>query len=141
MEDALNHPLRDRTVLSALLTGFAAISLLLASIGIFGLISYLVSQRTAEIGIRMALGADRGSIVFLMLRKSIGLVLLGIGIGFVLSTWLGRLLSSLLSNMHPIDPLAWAASAITLLIFASVASYFPARKAANLNPAQALRSE
>jgi putative ABC transport system permease protein len=141
MEDALNHVLRDRTVLSALLTGFAAISLLLASIGIFGLISYLVSQRTAEIGIRMALGADRGSIVYLMLRKSIGLVLFGIGIGFVLSTWLERFLSSLLSNMRPIDPLAWSASAITLLVFASVASYLPARKAANLNPAQALRSE
>ena len=141
MEQVLQSTLHQSRVVLALLTSFAAASLLLAAVGIFGLMSYLVSQRTAEIGVRMALGADRTNIVYFVLKRSTKLVCIGVMVGVIAAAVLGKMLTASFSTIHPLDPLAWIGSVFTLLIVALIASYLPARKAANLDPAMALRTE
>jgi predicted permease len=141
MEQVLQSTLHQDWVVMVLLMAFAATSLLLAAVGIFGLMAYLVSQRTTEIGVRMALGSDRTTIVYFILKRSTKLVLVGLLAGLVISAVLGKILIASFSTIHPLDPIAWLGSALTMLIVALVASYLPARKAANLNPAVALRAE
>jgi ABC-type antimicrobial peptide transport system permease subunit len=123
------------------LGGFAAIAFLLASIGVYGVTAYSVSQRTQEIGIRMALGAQRENVLGLVLRQGMTLAIVGIGLGVAGALGLTRVVRSLLFGITPTDPLTFGL--ITLLVgaVAFVACWFPARRAARLDPMIALRYE
>ena len=128
--------------LSALLiSAFAALALSLACIGLYGLVSYAVAQRTREMGIRMSLGADGGSVVRLLLGGGLRLVLVGGAIGLALAAVAGRLVSSLLYQASGFDLGAFAAVAIVLAMAATLAAWLPARRAARISPSSALRAE
>jgi predicted permease len=128
--------------LTTLLLGiFAALALGIAATGVGGVVGYAVSQRTQEIGIRMALGATRGRVVALVLRQGLGAVLLGLASGVVAAVVAGPFLSSILFETNPTDPLTFAFVLFVLLAAALVASVLPARRAATIEPTKALRSE
>jgi putative ABC transport system permease protein len=129
-------PSRFRTLL---LGTFAAMALVLAAIGLHGVLAFLVSRRTREIGIRMALGARRADIVALVLEEGARLVLPGLALGLVGAVVLGRALSSLLFGVGPLDPATFCLIPAVLALVAGVASYLPARRAARVDPAVALR--
>ncbi|MFT4111768.1 ABC transporter permease [Silvibacterium sp.] len=118
-----------------------SMALLLGVIGIYGVIAYSISQRTREIGIRMALGAQRESLTALFVRQ--GLLLTGIGVacGLITAFLSMRLMSSLLFNVSPVDPLTYVAISLAVIVAAWLACYLPSRRAASINPVQALRSE
>jgi ABC-type antimicrobial peptide transport system permease subunit len=118
-----------------------SMALLLGIIGIYGVISYSVSQRTREIGIRMALGAQRPALTALFVRQ--GLLLTGIGLacGLVVAFITMRLMSSLLFNVSPVDPLTYISITVCVMATAYLACYLPARRAATVDPVNALRSE
>jgi predicted permease len=124
-----------------LFLGFAVVALLLATIGIYGVLSYVVGQRTQEIGIRMALGAQRGDVLRAFLGDGARLTLIGIAAGGVAALVLTRLMSSILFEVKPTDPLTFGGVALLLCAIALLACYIPARRAASLDPMQALRSE
>jgi ABC-type antimicrobial peptide transport system permease subunit len=126
---------------SVLLAGFAGLALLLAVIGIFGVMSYSVVQRTREIGIRVALGADRNEILRLVVGQGAALALIGISAGLAGALVLTRYLRSLLFETSSTDPATFAGVSISLCVAALAASYFPARRATSVDPMQALRYE
>ena len=126
---------------STLLGIFAGIALVLAVIGIYGVMSYGVSQRTNEIGIRMTLGARPTDILRLVLGQGLGIALMGVGIGIVGSLGATQLLSKLLFGVSPADPITFAGVVVGLVICASLACYIPARKATRVDPMVALRHE
>jgi putative ABC transport system permease protein len=129
---------RYRTSLLAL---FAFVALVLASTGIYGVMSYSVAQRTHEIGVRMALGANRFDVLKLVVRQGMGLVVLGIVLGLLSAVALTRVMSSLLFEVTPKDPLTFSSVALFLAFIAFVACYIPARRATNVDPLTALRYE
>ncbi|MGA2597471.1 MAG: ABC transporter permease [Bryobacteraceae bacterium] len=132
--------MRDR--LMATLSGaFGLLAALLATLGLYGVIAFMVARRRNEIGVRMALGADRGSVVRLILREAGLLLAAGIVVGTVLALWAGRAASSLLFGLKPYDPSTIAGAVALLAIVALLASYAPARRAARLDPMDALREE
>jgi predicted permease len=120
---------------------FAALALLVASAGLFGLMSYSVNLRTREIGIRMALGSQRGGILELVLREAVLLTLIGIGVGIPCALVVGHLVARMLFELSPTDLLTLASASITLLAAGMTAGYLPARKAMKLDPMVALRQE
>jgi putative ABC transport system permease protein len=120
---------------------FAGIALALAGVGIYGLISYSVAQRTHEIGVRMALGAERGQVARLVVGGSMRLALMGVAAGLAAAGGLTRFLTSLLYEVRPLDPTTFAAVFSVLLGVALLASYLPARRAARVDPIEALRCE
>jgi ABC-type antimicrobial peptide transport system permease subunit len=141
MEQRLSGSLataRFNTVLLSLLGG---VGLLLAASGIYGVIAYYVSQRTQEIGVRMALGATRGSVVRLILSQAMRPVAVGAVLGILAATAASRVLASQLFQVSSTDPLTIAAVVATLLGVALVASAVPARRAATVDPTRALQSE
>jgi putative ABC transport system permease protein len=127
--------------LTLLLSGFAGLALLLASLGIYGVISYIVAQSTREIGIRMALGAEAGEVVFAVLRRGLLLAVVGATIGLAGAFGLVHLLPGLLYGVRATDPMTLAAAPLVLLMVAAIASYIPARRAARVDPMVALRYE
>ena len=124
-----------------LLGGFAALAVILAAIGIYGVISYSVSQRTQEIGIRMALGARRRGIFAMVLRQGLGLAGLGIVIGLLVALGATQLMANFLYGVRAFDPLTFVAVALFLLAVTFAACYLPARRAMTVEPTRALRSE
>lgn len=124
-----------------LFTGFAGVALLLASVGIYGVLSYIVGQRTKEIGLRMALGASRGDVLRAFLRDGARLTLIGVALGTIAGMVLTRLMTSVLFEVKPTDPLTFVGVAVLLCFIALIACYIPARRAASVEPMQALRAE
>jgi len=124
-----------------LVGGFAALALALSVVGLYGVISYSVSQRTREIGVRMALGAQRGSVHGMILREAGRLTGIGIAVGLVCSLGTAMLMRKLLYGTAAWDPWTLASVAVVLAVAAMLASYIPARRAAAVDPAVALRAE
>jgi putative ABC transport system permease protein len=124
-----------------LLAGFAVVALILATIGIFGVMSYSVAQRTREIGIRMALGAEAGDVVGLVLRQTATLVVVGIAAGVAMALALSRAMQKLLFELSPTDPATITGVALLLALVAVLAGYVPARRATRVDPLTALRTE
>ena len=124
-----------------LLAIFAGAALLLAAVGIYGIISYSVAQRSHEMGIRMALGASRWSLLRLMLGQSLWMTLTGAAIGLVGSIVLTRFMATMLFDVKASDPSTFALVALLLIVVALAASYIPARRATGVDPVNALRDE
>ena len=124
-----------------LVAAFAGLGLLLATLGIYGVISYSVTQKTPEIGIRMALGATVGQVRSLVLASTLRLASVGMLLGALLSLALSRALGSLLFATSPWDASAYMGMALALLLVALVAGYIPARRASRIEPMRALRAE
>jgi putative ABC transport system permease protein len=139
MDQWVSRSLSQARFSSMLLTTFAGLALMLAAIGIYGVMSYAVSQRTSEIGIRLALGAEARDILRMIVGNAVRLAALGLGIGVVLALALGRTLSSLLFQTPGTDPLTFAAVIGVLGAVALAASYVPARRASRIPPVEALR--
>jgi ABC-type antimicrobial peptide transport system permease subunit len=118
-----------------------AMALVLGIIGIYGVISYAVSQRTREIGIRLALGAEKSRLRWMFVRSALVLTGIGMAIGLTAAAGLMRLMSSLLFGVSPMDPLTYVSVLIILAASAVLASYLPARRAAAVDPVEALRAE
>jgi len=126
---------------TALLGIFACVALLLAAVGIYGILSYTVGQRTQEIGIRMALGARRQDVLALVLRDGMALVTAGVGIGLIAALGLSRVLSGLLFGVGPMDAWSFGAAALVMAAAALMACYVPASRAARVDAKVALRAE
>ena len=141
MDEVISLSIADRRFSMILLGLFAALAMLLSSIGIYGVVSYLIGQRTREIGIRVALGAQHADILRIVLLQGAKMTAIGIAIGFAISYALTRLLHTLLFGVTPNDPLTIAAVAFLLATVSLVACYIPARRASRLDPIQALRYE
>ena len=131
-----------RTTFTLLLLGLAAtVALLLGAIGIYGVISYLVSRRTQEIGVRMALGADRGAVSTMVVRQGVWIALVGIAVGLLGAWALTRLMESMLFGVSATDPVIFLGVAAFVLTVSLLASYIPARRAARVSPVEALRHQ
>jgi ABC-type antimicrobial peptide transport system permease subunit len=140
LEDVLGSSVVQRRLM-LMLGGFAGAALLLAAIGLYGVIAYGVSQRTREIGIRMSLGADSRNVLGLVLRHGLKLAGLGIAIGVPAALGLTRVLMTLLFEVKPTDPLTFIGVSFLLLLVALFACWLPARRAAKVDPMEALRCE
>jgi len=138
MNDVLDRSLASRRFSANLVGGFAGLALLLASIGIYGLLAYMVSQRSREIGIRVALGASRANVVKLFLQKGVVLATVGVVAGVVLSASTASMMASLLYGVRPHDPSVFLAVPLLLFVVAVLASYLPARRATKVDPLVAL---
>jgi ABC-type antimicrobial peptide transport system permease subunit len=139
MNDVLDRSLASRRFSADLVGGFAGLAVLLASIGIYGLLAYIVGQRSREIGIRMALGARREDILRLFLRKGVALAGMGIVAGVAFSASTASMMASLLYGVRPHDPAVFLIVPLLLLAVAALASYLPAHRATKVNPMIALR--
>jgi putative ABC transport system permease protein len=141
MEDTIGRTLSKRKFTMTLLTVFAGIAIALASIGLYGVVSYSVSQRTREIGIRMALGAQRGDVLHLILRQGMLLAAIGVGLGLLGSLGLTRLISSLLFGVSATDAGTLGTVSVLLFGIAIIACWLPARRASGVDPIVALRQD
>jgi predicted permease len=141
MEQRIAESLSRRRFTTILLTLFAGLALALGAVGIYGVMAYLVSQGTREIGIRMALGATQPTILRLIIRQGMVLALCGVGIGLVAAVVFAHVVSGLLFGVRSTDPLTFAAIALLLSAVALLASYIPARRAARIDPMISLRCE
>jgi predicted permease len=141
LEQIIERSLGNASLGASLVLGFALLSLILASVGLYGVVSYLTTQRTSEIGVRMALGAERGQVLRLLLGASLGPALYGLTLGLAASVGAVRVIQSILYGTRPLDPGIFAAVAATLLAVAALACLIPAWRASRIDPMQALRAE
>jgi len=141
MTDVMGDSLQRRRLALILLVVFAGLALLLASVGIYGVTSYGVAQRQKEIGLRMALGANRGQVMRMMIRHGMGTIAIGLALGVILALFLTRLMNGLLFAVRAYDPLTLGGAALLLIIAAFFAILIPARRATKANPIVALRCE
>jgi ABC-type antimicrobial peptide transport system permease subunit len=139
--DVVDRAVSPRRFVMLLLVGFAALALLLASLGIYGVVSYSVTQRTREIGVRMALGASASNVQWGVVRQTLILAFAGIATGIAGSLAAARLLSSLLYGVSAEDPATFVAMIAALAAVAAFAGYIPARRASRIDPIAALRIE
>jgi ABC-type antimicrobial peptide transport system permease subunit len=137
----VDHTTSPRRFFVLLVGTFAALGILLASLGIYGVISYSVTRQTQEIGIRMALGATQGRVQLGVIGKTLRLALIGIAVGIFASVVVARLIASLLFQTAPTDPFAFAGMVILLGAVALLAGYLPARRASKIHPLVALRTQ
>jgi putative ABC transport system permease protein len=141
IQDYASGQIQDLQRASVLLSTFATIAVALALIGIFGVVAHLVSQRTIEIGIRMALGAQKRDVLLPVLRQGIAMIVVGLVIGTAGALALTRLVGSLLYGVTAMDPLSFAAALLVLTMVGLLACYLPARRVLRIDPVIALRSE
>jgi ABC-type antimicrobial peptide transport system permease subunit len=141
LEDQVNRTLTDERLIAKLLSFFGALALLLACVGLYGLMSYAVVRRTREIGIRMALGAQRAAMLRMVLRETMLLVGIGIALGVPVALAATRLVEKYLFGLKPTDPATIMMAALLMLAVALLAGYLPARRASRTDPTVALRYE
>jgi putative ABC transport system permease protein len=141
LNDTVSASLAARRFAMEVVALFALTALLLAGLGIYGVISFIVSERTHEIGIRLALGADRGRILQMILRQGLGLAVAGAAIGLVGAVVVSQLMAGLLYGVRPIEPLTFGGVALLLVAVALFACYMPARRAIRIDPMVALRHD
>ena len=141
LEAQLDESLSQERLVATLSSCFGAFALLLAAVGLYGVLAYNVTRRTNEIGLRMALGAERGGVIWMVFREALLLVGMGVAIGVPLALALARSVSSLLYGLKPTDPLTILAAVVLLFAVAGIASYLPARRASRVDPMAALRYE
>jgi len=141
MEEVVDATLARPRIVAALLTVFALLALVLAAVGVYGVMAYSVAQRTREIGVRMALGATQESVFRLVLTQALRLVIIGVASGLAAAAVLTRFLNTLLYETESIDPLTFAVTALLLVGVGALASYVPARRGTRVAPVQALRAE
>ena len=141
MENVLSASLGDYRFYMEMLGIFAGVAVLLAAVGIYGVMSYSVSERTHEIGIRMALGASPGDVLGLIAKLGLKLTCIGVAIGVAMAFGVTRLISTFLFGVKPTDPLTYAVVALSLAAIALLACYIPARRATHVAPMIALRHE
>jgi len=141
MQEVVDASVASQRFQLLMLAIFGGLALVLASVGIYGVIAYSVTQRAHEIGIRMALGASPGEMWWMVVRQALKLAGVGVTIGAVATLALGRVLSGLLFGVKPTDPLTFGSAALLLVAIAILASYFPARRATKIDPIEALRYE
>jgi len=139
MEDWVDESLVSRRFLVILLSAFAGLSLFLAVLGLYGVVSYMVKMRVREIGVRMALGAQRSTVMAMVLRSGVELAVIGSIIGIFATFVIGRALSTLLYNVSLYNPATLLETSALLALVVLIASYLPAHRAANLNPMETLR--
>jgi putative ABC transport system permease protein len=141
LENRLGDFLAQRRLQTSLLIGFSVVALLMAAIGIYGLVQYSVAARTHEIAIRVAVGAQAGEILRMLIGEGLKLSLAGLALGLVGALWLGQAGSSLLFGVTASDPLTFMTVSLLLTAVATAACYFPARRAMKVEPIVALRQE
>lgn len=141
LDDLAASSVASRRLIAQLLAGFAGTALVLALIGIYGVLSYAVSQRTNEIGVRMALGASSASVLRLVVLQGLRPVAIGLAVGILASLWIARVMASLLFGVQPTDAVTYGAVALLLLTAAGLACVLPARRAAAIEVTAALRTE
>jgi predicted permease len=141
MSRQIQEGLLREKLMATLSTGFGLLAGLLATLGLYGVIAYMVARRRNEIGVRIALGADRARVIRLVLREAALLLVIGLTMGIFLSLWAGRAASTLLYGLQPHDPVTLISATLLLSVIALAASYAPARRAAALEPMTALREE
>ena len=141
LSDHMSVPLFPFRMAATVLGSFAVLAIVLAAIGIYGVMSYVVAGRTREIGVRIALGAARRDVLLLIIRQGITLAVIGLGIGFLVAIGVAQLLTKLLFGVSPIDPLTFAGVSLLLALVAVLACYVPARRATKVDPLVALRYE
>jgi putative ABC transport system permease protein len=141
MQQIIGQSLGNASLSASLVLGFAVLSLMLASVGLYGVLSYLTTQRTPEIGIRIALGAQRTQVLRLMLLDGLRPALFGLALGLAASAAIVRLMRAMLYETQPLDPVVFAAVGLTLLVVPALACLAPAWRASRLDPMQALRTE
>jgi predicted permease len=139
--DIVEHSVSPRRFFAELVSVFAAFGLVLASLGIYGVVSYTVAQQTQDIGIRMALGATPSRVLADVVGTSLGTALVGIAAGGVLSVAMGKLMASLLFATPPVDPVTFAGTVSLLVVVAGIAAFLPARRASSINPIIAIRGK
>lgn len=133
--------LRQERIFAKLTSGFGMLALVLACVGVYGVMAYSVARRTIEIGIRLALGAIPRQVLEMVLREASWMSAAGIAIGFTASVMLARLVRSMLYGIAPYDPLTFTGAALLLMLVALGASWIPARRASSVQPVEALRHE
>jgi putative ABC transport system permease protein len=141
MQDLLQGSVAQPRFRTFLISAFAGLAVVLAALGLYGVVAYSVSQRTAELGIRAALGAEPGSILKLVLFRAVGLAATGLGIGMAVTLAGSRMISRFLFGVSAADPITLAGTCIIILLVALTASLVPAFRAAKVDPAIALRVE
>jgi len=141
MQEAVGKSVADRRFTTTVMATFACVALLLAAVGIYGVLSQTVLQRTEEIGVRMALGAEPGSVLRMIIATALRPVLLGIVCGGIGAALTARLLRDFMFGVRPIDPMAFAGAAALLVCVAVVAAFVPAWRATQIDPLHALRAQ